>query len=97
VIIYALICYTQILNDLSRRVQIAAVSTATKKVEQFMLHSKIAQYRDVFAILNKPIPYKSVKHKIETTANLPYGLLYNLSERKLVALRKYIIIALEKN
>jgi hypothetical protein len=78
-------------------VRIAAVSTATKEVEQFMLYSEIAQYRDVFAILDKLISCESIEHKIETIADSLYELLYNLSERKLVALREYIIITLEKD
>jgi hypothetical protein len=77
-------------------VRIAAVSTAIKKVKQFILHSEIAQYRDVFAILDKLIFCESVEHEIETTVNLFYKLLYNLSERKLAALCKYIAITLEK-
>jgi hypothetical protein len=51
----------------------------------------------MFTISDKLILCKSVEYEIAITADLLYGLLYNLLERKLAALREYIAITLEKD
>ena len=62
------------------------------------LFKKLREYKDVFSIkeVGRLSLYKGRNYTIKTTLEPPFGLLYNLSNTKLAALRSYLNNALVK-
>jgi len=81
-------------GDLTASV-VRVASFTTAKGEQ-KAQELIDKYQDVFEMPDRPLPCDGVEHEIETTADPPFGPIYNLSERELQALREYLDTALER-
>jgi hypothetical protein len=57
---------------------------------------ELQNLKDVFKDLEKLRLVLDIKHKINTSSNLPFKLIYNLFTYKLATLCAYLDIALEK-
>jgi hypothetical protein len=61
-----------------------------------MLPLELQDFRNVFKDLEKLRLVLDIKHKINTSSNLPFKLIYNFFTCKLAMLCAYLDIALEK-
>ncbi len=62
----------------------------------YLLPKELQDFRDVFQVPDRPAPVTGVEHEIETTADPPFGPIYNLSSHELAVLHTYLDTALEK-
>lgn len=76
----------------------AQISSIDPRDKQHRIPSELQEYEDVFSEskADKLPTFEHAQHAIETTKDLPYGPLYNLSQTELEVLRKYLDDAIAK-
>ena len=57
---------------------------------------ELQDFVDIFKIPENPVLVKKVEYKIETSTNLPFRPIYNLSSCKLAVLQEYLDTAFKK-
>ena len=60
------------------------------QLEGLDLLVELQDFQNIFQILENPTLVQEVKYKIETTSNLPFKLIYNLSSQELAILQTYL-------
>ena len=96
---FALVCLDHPLDDAGQTdcPRIAAVGQADANVTDLsILPAELQDFEDVFTVPERPAPVQGVEHTIETSADPPFGPIYNLSSRELEELRTYIDTALKQ-
>ncbi len=93
--VYMLMC-VGLDNDLSLSSRTPVAVVKPEQSLDSVLPIELHDFQDVFQVSDRPAPINRVEHEIETTANLLFGLIYNLSSCELAILHTYLDSTLER-